>query len=136
MAFCCLLNVIDQSFHCMSEAATITSQSSGHPPQVDFVDKNFDRPVGCIIVFLLYPKCDEQSLAMKITLNGEPREIAPNLSVTSLLENLELQSDRVAVEINLSILERSMYQSWVLTEGDRVEIISFIGGGAIAADYT
>ena len=66
---------------------------------------------------------------MRITLNGEPREVIPNLSVMSLLESLELQPDRVAVEINLNILERSMYQSWVLTEGDRVEIISFIGGG-------
>ena len=73
---------------------------------------------------------------MRITLNGESKEVAQDLSVGKLLKQLDLQPDRVAVEINLNILERSMYQSWVLTEGDRVEIISFIGGGSLFPTMT
>ncbi|MDR4494464.1 MAG: sulfur carrier protein ThiS [Nitrospirales bacterium] len=67
---------------------------------------------------------------MRITLNGESKEVAPDLSVGSLLQQLELQPDRVAVEINLSILDRSKFTTWTLQEGDRIEIISFIGGGS------
>lgn len=67
---------------------------------------------------------------MRITLNGESQEVTPNLSVAGLLEQLALQPDRVAVEINLTILERSKFSTWTLKEGDRVEIISFIGGGS------
>lgn len=67
---------------------------------------------------------------MRITLNGESQDVAPNLSVAGLLEQLALQPDRVAVEINLNILERSKFSTWTLNEGDRIEIISFIGGGS------
>jgi sulfur carrier protein len=66
---------------------------------------------------------------MTITVNGEPREVASDLSVGTLLQNLGLQTDRVAVEVNLKILDRSAFSSWILQAGDRVEIISFIGGG-------
>ncbi len=67
---------------------------------------------------------------MHITLNGEQQEVAFNQSVTLLLENLQLQPDRVAVEVNLHIVDRSQFSSTFLAEGDCVEIISFIGGGA------
>lgn len=66
---------------------------------------------------------------MRITLNGESKEVVPDLSVGALIQQLELQPDRVAVEINLSILDRSMFPVRKLQEGDRIEIISFIGGG-------
>ncbi len=67
---------------------------------------------------------------MRITLNGESKEVAQDLSVAGLLQQLELQPDRVAVEINLNILDRSKFPTWMLKEGDRIEIISFIGGGS------
>ncbi|MGD9850393.1 MAG: sulfur carrier protein ThiS [Nitrospirales bacterium] len=67
---------------------------------------------------------------MRITLNGESKEVVPDLSVGTLLQQLELQPDRVAVEINLSILDRSMFPTRKIQEGDRIEIISFIGGGS------
>lgn len=67
---------------------------------------------------------------MRITLNGESREIPSNVTVTALLQDLDLQPERVAVEINLNILDRSLFQSRNLTEGDQIEIISFIGGGS------
>lgn len=73
---------------------------------------------------------------MRIMLNGEPREVTSDLSVFSLLQDLELQPDRVAVEVNLNILDRSQFRSSMLSEGDRVEIISFIGGGSTSTLHT
>ena len=67
---------------------------------------------------------------MRITLNGESKDVSQDISVGKLLQQLELQPDRVAVEINLNILDRSKFPSWTLQEGDRIEIISFIGGGS------
>ena len=67
---------------------------------------------------------------MHIQINGEDREIAEGLSVSSLLEELELPADRVAVEINLTIIDRGEFDTHVLHKDDRVEILSFIGGGS------
>ena len=67
---------------------------------------------------------------MHIHVNGEDREIAEGSSVSDLLGELELQADRVAVEINLKILDRGEFDRYVLHEDDRIEILSFIGGGS------
>ena len=67
---------------------------------------------------------------MHIQVNGEDREIAEGSSVSSLLEELELPGDRVAVEINLKIIDRGEFDTHVLHKDDRVEILSFIGGGS------
>ena len=66
---------------------------------------------------------------MTISVNGQPQEVAANLTVATLLQQLDLQPDRVAVEVNLKILDRSSFNTWNLKEGDHVEILSFIGGG-------
>jgi len=55
--------------------------------------------------------------------------VAAGLTVAGLLQELDIRSDRVAVELNLTILDRSEFDGRNLQEGDRVEIISFIGGG-------
>ena len=52
------------------------------------------------------------------------------INVTGLLRDLQLNVERVAVEINLEILDRRDFDARMLEEGDRVEIMSFIGGGA------
>ena len=52
------------------------------------------------------------------------------MNVTGLLRDLQLNVERVAVEINLEILDRRDFDARMLEEGDRVEIMSFIGGGA------
>ena len=52
------------------------------------------------------------------------------LTVTRLLESLDLRSEQVAVEVNLKILDRSDFATWNLEEGDKIEILSFIGGGS------
>ena len=66
---------------------------------------------------------------MIIRLNGEPYEIAEPLTVTQLLGTLDLDPRRVAVEHNLIVLKRDLYDSTILDEGDEVEVVNFVGGG-------
>ncbi len=66
---------------------------------------------------------------MQITVNGESRDVAEGCSVASLLSELAIPSERVAVELNLNILDRRAFGATPLSQGDRVEVIGFIGGG-------
>ena len=61
--------------------------------------------------------------------NGEERTVPAGLTVAGLLKELDIRPDRVAVELNMTILDRSEFDRRSLQEGDRIEIISFIGGG-------
>jgi len=65
-----------------------------------------------------------------IQVNGESRAIGNEHTVAALLRELDIRADRVAVELNLEILDRKDFDTRGLREGDRVEILSFIGGGA------
>jgi len=66
---------------------------------------------------------------LRITLNGEPFELERPLSVTDLLARLTIDPRRVAVEHNLTILKRHSFEAVVVSEGDTVEIVNFVGGG-------
>ena len=66
---------------------------------------------------------------MLITLNGEPQEIGARESLAGLLARLELDGRKVAIERNLEIVPRSAYADTLLADGDRLEIVHFIGGG-------
>lgn len=66
---------------------------------------------------------------MRITLNGEPKELPSVLTVQELLDQLEIPGGRVACEINLQIIRRAQYAHTTIQEGDTVEIIQAIGGG-------
>jgi thiamine biosynthesis protein ThiS len=66
---------------------------------------------------------------MKITLNGDPFELSAPLTVSQLLANLAIDARRVAVEHNLVVLKRAMFDSTKILEGDQVEIVNFVGGG-------
>ena len=66
---------------------------------------------------------------MLITLNGEPHELPGPLTVTDLLARLNIDPRRVAIELNLTVLKRSTFESTTLREGDQVEIVNFVGGG-------
>jgi thiamine biosynthesis protein ThiS len=66
---------------------------------------------------------------VRITLNGEPFELDQPLSVEELLGRLEIDSRRVAVEHNLAILKRHAFATTLVGDGDRVEIVNFVGGG-------
>jgi sulfur carrier protein len=66
---------------------------------------------------------------MKLLLNGEERDIADIASIADLVSALGLDARKVAVERNLEIAPRSTYADTALAEGDRIEIVTFIGGG-------
>lgn len=66
---------------------------------------------------------------MLITLNGEPYELDGPLSVADLLLKLSIDSRRVAVEYNYTILKRQLFAETMVNEGDRIEIVNFVGGG-------
>ena len=72
---------------------------------------------------------DQARNSMTIKLNGDPHDIPGPLSVSALLEQLEIDARRVAVELNLDVVKKSAYDSAVITEGDEVEIVNFVGGG-------
>ena len=61
--------------------------------------------------------------------NGDPFEITAPLTVTGLLEQLEIDARRVAVEHNLVVLKRAAFETTEIREGDQVEIVNFVGGG-------
>jgi sulfur carrier protein len=69
---------------------------------------------------------------MQIQVNGEPRNCQYGSTVGDLLRELDIRTERVAVELNLEILDRKEFELRGLNEGDHVEILSFIGGGAPA----
>ncbi len=69
-------------------------------------------------------------LQMKLQINGAPREFSSPLSVASLLDQLGMKQDRVAVELNYEIVARDRWAATALADGDRLEIVHFVGGGA------
>ena len=66
---------------------------------------------------------------MTIILNGESRPLTQPQTVAGLLADLGIDQRKVAVERNLEIVPRSAYQKTPLADGDRIEIVAFVGGG-------
>jgi sulfur carrier protein len=66
---------------------------------------------------------------MEIQLNGKPREVTDRITISRLLEDLNLQPLRVAVQVNLDIVRRDHYEEVALQPGDTVEILTFMSGG-------
>ena len=66
---------------------------------------------------------------MEIRLNGEDRHFATPLTVRALLDVLDLDRSRVAVELNREVLKRELFERTELADGDLVEIVRFVGGG-------
>jgi thiamine biosynthesis protein ThiS len=64
-----------------------------------------------------------------VSVNGERREVAPGAAITELIMGLGLKTDLIAVEVNKRIVRKSNWGSTFLSEGDRVEIVHFVGGG-------
>jgi len=67
--------------------------------------------------------------SMKLLINGEDREFNSQLSLSSLVEQLGMKTDRVAIELNRNIVPRERWAETNLNDGDRVEIVHFVGGG-------
>ncbi len=66
---------------------------------------------------------------IKILLNGKPREVSAGTTVSGLLQELSLPATRVAVERNEEILRKPAFDITKLAAGDRIEIVTLVGGG-------
>jgi sulfur carrier protein len=66
---------------------------------------------------------------MRIILNGDPREFPAALTVTQLLEHLQIDPRIVAVEVDRVVVKRDRYSGTVIPDGAEVEIVTFVGGG-------
>ena len=66
---------------------------------------------------------------MNLILNGDPRDF-PGSTLDELIEQLGMKADRVAVELNREIVPRDRWAGTTLRDGDRLEIVHFVGGGA------
>lgn len=66
---------------------------------------------------------------MQVQVNGEMLQLQDGITLTSLVEKLDLGEKRIAVELNLEIIPRSEHAETVLKDSDRVEIVHAIGGG-------
>ncbi|HZN93834.1 MAG TPA: sulfur carrier protein ThiS [Myxococcales bacterium] len=66
---------------------------------------------------------------MKVTVNGEAREVPDGTTVAQLLAALEVTVGRVAVEVNTAVVRRAQHEARRLADGDQVEIVTFVGGG-------
>ncbi|USQ93720.1 sulfur carrier protein ThiS [Caulobacter sp. RL271] len=66
---------------------------------------------------------------MRLLLNGEELDVADVVTIADLVTSLGLDARKVAVERNLEIAPRSTYADTALVDGDRIEIVTFIGGG-------
>jgi len=67
---------------------------------------------------------------MKIQINGQDRDCSVPLSLDALIVELGMKTDRVAVELNRRIVPREDWRTTTLKEGDRLEVVHFVGGGA------
>ena len=66
---------------------------------------------------------------MEVVINGESRQVPPQISLQELVRLLELKEDRVAVELNREIVRREKWAGTPLREQDRLEIVQLVGGG-------
>ncbi|MGB7554567.1 MAG: sulfur carrier protein ThiS [Candidatus Korobacteraceae bacterium] len=66
---------------------------------------------------------------MRLFINGDEKSFADSLSLAELVEQLGMKGDRVAVELNREIIARAQWGETPLNDGDRLEIVHFVGGG-------
>ncbi len=70
---------------------------------------------------------------MRVHLNGEEKQVAEGLTLAALIEQLGMKPDRVAAELNREIVPRERWTETRLREGDRLEVVHFVGGGREAS---
>lgn len=66
---------------------------------------------------------------MQVTINGQLQDVRGELSITELLEQRKVEPLRVAIELNEDIVPRKAFSNTTLSDGDRIEIATFVGGG-------
>ncbi len=67
---------------------------------------------------------------MKLVINGDDQLVDGPITLSGLIEHLGMKPDRVAVELNLDIVPRQQWVETQLADGDRLEIVHFVGGGS------
>ncbi|MBV9670137.1 MAG: sulfur carrier protein ThiS [Acidobacteriales bacterium] len=70
-----------------------------------------------------------QSKSVEVTVNGERKQVPSGLSVAALLDSLKVASDRVAVELDRSIVRKRDWCETFVQNGSKIEIVEFVGGG-------
>jgi thiamine biosynthesis protein ThiS len=69
---------------------------------------------------------------LKVTINGEEKPLDEGLTLADLIPLLELPAERLAIELNRRIIRRANWEATVIADGDKIEIVHFVGGGALA----
>lgn len=67
---------------------------------------------------------------MRVQINGEPRELSEGLTLRELIVELQLPAERLAIEHNRAVVRRARWAETLIVEGDQLEIVHFVGGGA------
>ncbi len=66
---------------------------------------------------------------MHVKINGKENELGDSITITQLLNEFNLQPQQVAVEVNREIIKRDQFETYVIANGDDIEILRFVGGG-------
>lgn len=66
---------------------------------------------------------------MQIQINGETKDFVDGLTLLELINQIEMPAQRIAVELNREVVRRSEWDKTLLNDGDKVEIVHFVGGG-------
>lgn len=66
---------------------------------------------------------------MQVIVNGENREILAEMNLAALLKVLQMPSERIAVELNQVVVRRASWDATTVKDGDKIEIVHFVGGG-------
>lgn len=66
---------------------------------------------------------------MQVIVNGQPRDLPAGATIAELLESLQLSPRQVAVEVNLELVPRGLHAEHRLQDGDRLEVVTLVGGG-------
>ena len=73
--------------------------------------------------------CAPMSTSIDVVINGQPRSVNAGTTIAGLIAELGLGDRRVAVERNREVVPRAQHASTVLVSGDRLEVVTFVGGG-------
>lgn len=68
---------------------------------------------------------------MRVYVNGEAKELSAPISLAELIAQLDLPAARIAVELNLAVVRRNDWNTTMLQDQDRLEIVHFVGGGSV-----
>ncbi|WP_045218134.1 sulfur carrier protein ThiS [Desulfonatronum thioautotrophicum] len=66
---------------------------------------------------------------MRVIINGKPEEVAMGVTLLELIETRQLHPSRVVAELNREIVPGDRFANTILSEGDRLELLQFVGGG-------